>query len=70
MLDPQKLERLTDRIYRAYDLLDSYEALDTDKISEYTKPEQLRETLWDLGEALQALNEAHEIGIQLMREGR
>ena len=66
MLSTGRLEDLNDRLYRAYDLLDSYEALNLDKIAEFEEPKQLYDTLCDLDEALQALKDAREIVLELM----
>lgn len=61
MLDKNTLEALGDKIWRAYDMLDTYEALNTDNISEYTNKQQLLDTFEDLEIALTALLEAREI---------
>jgi hypothetical protein len=67
MIDPEKLDRIGSGIYWAYELLDSFEALDTDKIAEYTEVKQLWATLSDLDTALDSLKEAREIIVELLR---
>jgi hypothetical protein len=67
MIDAEKLDRIGSAIYWGYELLDSFEALDTDKIAEYTEVKQLWATLDDLDTAINSLKEAREIIVELLR---
>lgn len=67
MIDAEKLDRIGSSIYWGYELLDSFEALDTDKIAEYTEVKQLWATLDDLDTAINSLKEAREIIVELLR---
>jgi hypothetical protein len=67
MIEPEKLDKIGSAIYWAYELLDSFEALDTDKIAEYTEVKQLWATLDDLDIALNSLKEAREVIVELLR---
>jgi len=67
MIDPEKLDKIGNAIYWAYELLDSFEALDTEKIAEYTEVKQLSATLDDLDIALDSLKEARGIIVELLR---